>query len=227
MTFALLTADVRVSCRRTIRPADGQCATMMRPQEGRPEALLATSPEVDVVSWVSAVLPIATLILGYFGTLLTEARRDERALSKSREERQSAADMKREEARDAFELDSLRRVHTSLSDFARAASRHHIADTLAAKAVGEYGFGQVGDDLSETLRLTTVALREASQLVLDDDIRAAVLNTLRRFGAVSLYRGSLDEAELLFTSAVQALEVAQDKVAAGIRAIYSPIAKQP
>jgi hypothetical protein len=90
------------------------------------------------MTWWNAVLPVVTLILGYVGTLWTEERRDARALERARTERQESVATAKGDRRESFELETLARAHTAISDFGRAVGRLHHVDSMIAKTSGEY-----------------------------------------------------------------------------------------
>lgn len=172
------------------------------------------------MTWVNAVLPVVTLIFGYFGTLFTESKRDGRAATRAREERDAVADQKRREWRESFELETLRRAHTSLSDLTRAAMRHHLADLREAQSTGVYGRAIVDDELGQTLLAANRAVYEVLGLILDDDIRASVLSAHQAVNLASGHRGSATEAENLITLGITQVELAQQAIAERIRELY-------
>jgi hypothetical protein len=172
------------------------------------------------VSFWPTILPVITLILGYFGTLLTESKRDARAVTRTREERDAVATQKRREWRETFELETLRRAHTSLSDLARAAMRHHLADMREAQSTGTYGKALVGDELSQTLLAANRAVHEVLGLILDDDIRASVQRAHEAVNLAARHRGSPNDAENLIHLGSSQVGIAQQAIAERVREIY-------
>jgi hypothetical protein len=172
------------------------------------------------VSFWPTILPVVTLILGYFGTLLTESKRDARVVTRAREERDAVATQKRREWRETFELETLRRAHTSLSDLTRAAMRHHLADMREAQSTGEYGKALVDDELSQTLLAANRAVHEVLGLILDDDIRASVQRAHEAVNHAAGHRGSPNDAENLIHLGIFQVELAQQAIAERVREIY-------
>ena len=171
------------------------------------------------MTW-NAVLPVITLILGYFGTLLTESKRDARAATRAQAERDASAAQKRHEWRETFELETLLRAHNSLSDLARAAMRQHLADWREARVTGQYGTALVDDELSQALLTANRAVHDVLGLILDDDIRASVQRAHEAMNLPATHRGTATDAENLVCLGVAQLRLAQEAVGERIRAIY-------
>jgi hypothetical protein len=173
------------------------------------------------MNWWNAILPVVTLILGYFGTLWTEERRDARALSRAQSERAELAVLARADRRETFELETLARAHAALGDFGRAVGRVDHLDSMSAKETGEYGSAPLPDDASETLRAANRALSDAKGLILDDELREAVAVAQTKGNLTSAMRGADPIAvEAVRIEGVTALVTAGDLISARIREIY-------
>ncbi len=176
----------------------------------------------------NAILPVVTLILGYLGTLWTEERRDARALSRARSERAELAGLARADRRESFELETLARAHAALFDFARAVGHGDHLDSMIAKTTGEYGSALVSDEAAETLRVTNRALNDAKGLILDDDLREAVVVAQTKSNALSAMRGADPIAvEAVRVEGLNAMIAAGDLISARIREIYKGSVTNP
>lgn len=169
----------------------------------------------------NSVLPVITLVLGYVGTIVTEGRRDRRALAA--EDRRRLDERRHEQAsrRDTFELETLKQANDALRAFVRAVGRAHHVDTMTAKVTGAYAATQLGEPASDRLFEATVALNGVCGLILDDGIRDKVREALDLGSSLSLNLcGDVDEAEQHFRRAVAAAEAAFDAMNGRIRDLY-------
>jgi hypothetical protein len=173
------------------------------------------------MNWWNAILPVVTLILGYFGTLWTEERRDARALSRARSERAELAGIARADRRESFELETLARAHAALGDFGRAVGRVDHLDSMSAKTTGEYGSAQLPAEADEALRAANRALSDAKGLILDDELREAVAVAQTKGNLTSAMRGADPIAvEAARAEGITALVAALERISERIREIY-------
>lgn len=173
------------------------------------------------LSFSSTYLPLITAAAGYGASLFTETRRDLRAAKRADVERQAADEAKQRDRRETFELDVLLRTQKALTDLARAATRHYLADMRLVRETGTpYGTGLVDDELSQLLMTTNRVLREVEELILDDSLRAHVefaheaLNQPARPGVTA------DDAEALWVKSGSYVDGAQRAIGERIRQIY-------
>lgn len=125
-------------------------------------------------------LPLATLVLGYAGSLLTEAVRDRRAERRERLAREAEAATHRQRRDEDFQRETLLRIQDTAFDYAQTTTIHELT-YMAAAARGErenpprqVRWGREGNVPDEVGQLWQKA---ASQLILlrvrvaDDTLR--------------------------------------------------------
>lgn len=172
---------------------------------------------------LSTAGPLVGVLLGFVFAGRNEAKRDERADTRAREDRDLERQAARDAATDDFERDTLRELYARLSDLARAMSVAYYADRKAAAASpgAEYGSQPLGHDVSDALRLASRDVYQLRLLVLVPEIRAAVEAAHLAAASVSTARDA-DRATDLLESAVWAIDDTQRLIAERLRSLYVP-----
>lgn len=174
------------------------------------------------MKWWNAILPVVTLVVGYVGTLVTEAAQGDRARRIAKEERADALSATHTAERRAFELQTLTDLKSALADLGRAAGKAHYFDYMKAQETGSTTMPttllppEINTELFETNRrvqsLVGVVMDEASRNKVDE-FASAVARLGHR-------ERPIIEAERELNSAVELVDDAQRMLAARIRAIY-------
>jgi hypothetical protein len=175
------------------------------------------------MAWWNAILPVVTFVLGWGGTIFTEAKRDERQLARERSLRIEQRRTAREDRREDFELTTLKQLLGSLDRLGRAMARYDLIDVQISKVSGMYGSNRIPDpdgSISEELRLAYVEMDTFVGLTLDDRIRESA----RVAGAamIQLNKGpkTLGEAEVERNEARRLAAIAQMAITDRIRELY-------
>lgn len=135
--------------------------------------------------WVTVLLPIATLILGYVGSLITEMVRDKRAAAAEKERRRAE-----------FQRETLLEVLDGIFAMGRAVGAIHHQDLMADRRDGvPYGHGQIGSDLNQSAFGASVRLSILAQRIDDDDARRLVSEFKSATAEMIRFRGDTDGAE--------------------------------
>jgi hypothetical protein len=168
-------------------------------------------PEV----WV----PIATLLLGYVGSLITEAFRDRRQRDREEAARREERRRVRDEGAAEFQRETLLRLQEALHDVGRAVSRSVHEDKMTYRKTGKWGrvlpseeTGQAG---MEAYRLTHI-LRVR---VFDDELRDLVSEYTETSTRAELAH-SEQEADLNWDASFQAFQKANDRIGVLLRDLY-------
>ena len=170
----------------------------------------------------TAVLPVATLILGWMGSTFVEGRRYRRRAARARQERLEQRREAQTEQRRQFELATLSDTHGALSRLARAAARVHLLDLTLARTSGTYGPHQLAnDELDEEHQLAALEVSRLAGVVLDDEIRQWVTDAHDAVLGVPMGQKTVGEAESQFDRAFGKVDVAQCACARRIRELYN------
>ena len=144
----------------------------------------------------NAVLPVATLALGYVGTMLTESRRDARAERRATTERTEEERLAVERRRGSAELWVLDRAYAELADFARVCGAIHNFDMREVKSTGTYMPTNMSAAQSDAFFITNQRVRRTLEQILDDGVRSAVRDAVSALSTPSMmFHGTADEAE--------------------------------
>lgn len=176
------------------------------------------------VELAKATVPLAASILSFVLGWWLNGRTDERKEDsiRTREEigRQSERNQKREDRREAFELEVMKELHTALVAYAR--SQHLLLRSLEMQAGDDGSLSRdlrFGSQEDSNALVATQNLNRLQGLVLDDDIRASVKRLQDAFGPSGAVL-SVGEAQAVRNAGTAALAPAQQKVAARIRQLY-------
>ncbi|NPC42944.1 hypothetical protein [Nocardioides sp. zg-1230] len=174
------------------------------------------------MEWWNAVLPVVTLVIGYVGTLVTEAARGSRDRRIAKEDREDALSVAHAAERRAFELQTLTDLKAALADLGRAAGRAHHFDLMAARENGSATMPstQLPEDVNAALFDTNGRVQSLVGLVMDEAARTKVsefTSAVARLGATSRPE---TQAERELLAAVELLEEAQRLLSERIRSIY-------
>ena len=178
---------------------------------------------VLMVTWWTSVLPVVTLILGYFGTLLVDSRRTSAERRASEETRRAIRDDSRSDARRSFEIETLLALQEALSTMVRALGKAHHFDIMSARDVqgDRYINFQLPGGISDEI---FVANRDVARLegrVLDERIRKAV-EVLRAEAAIHGVRPdvTVSEGERGMLRIAELVDDAQRLISTRVRGIY-------
>jgi len=174
------------------------------------------------MKWWNAILPVVTLVLGYVGTLVTEAAQGNRARRIAKEERDDALSATHAAERRAFELQTLTDLKSALADLGRAAGKAHHFDYMAAKEAGSATMPttllppEINAELFETNR----RVQSLVGVVMDEEARGKIDQFASAVARLGTRKRSVDDAERELHSAVELVDDAQRLLAERIRAIY-------
>ncbi|WP_353713652.1 hypothetical protein [Arthrobacter sp. K5] len=176
------------------------------------------------VELAKAIAPLAASVLSFVLGWWLNGRTDERkeALIRKRDEigRQSERKQKREDRREAFELEVMKELHTALVTYVR--SQHLLLRSLEMQAGNDGGLSRdlrIGSQEDSNALLAGQNLHRLQGLVFDDDIRASVKRLQVAFGS-SAEILSVGEAQAIRNAGFAALGPAQQRVAERIRQLY-------
>ncbi|WP_353953572.1 hypothetical protein V6K52_09220 [Knoellia sp. S7-12] len=174
------------------------------------------------MNWWNAVLPVLTLVLGYVGTLTTEAAQGNRARRVAKEEREDALSIAHITERRAFELQTLRDLKAALADLGRAMGKAHHYDLMNARETGSASMPStlLPEAIDTELFEANRRVQSLVELVMDRAARDKVRNftsAAARLGTISRPVAKAQD-ELLAT--VEIVDEAQQLLAERIRAIY-------
>lgn len=181
------------------------------------------------MEWWNAVLPVITLVLGYVGTLATEAARGNRDRRIAKEERDDVLNGTHAAERRTFELQTLTDLKAALADLGRAAGRAHHFDLMTARENGSATMPstQLPEDINAALFDTNGRVQSLVGLVMVEAARSKVsefTSAVSRLGT-TIRPEAQAERELL--AAVGLLEEAQQQLSERIRSIYGGNASNP
>jgi hypothetical protein len=164
-------------------------------------------------------LPIVTLVLGYAGSLATEAVRDKR--QESREERahtRSRLEVQVDRRAD-FQRDTLLRLQDALARLARAGGAIHSHDVIASREAGRWKATLLPDDLSHDVFRATVDTNLMVVRVEDSVLRDLVLQTRNPATLISLAT-SEEESVARMDAMAAAFEKANERLGLLLRELY-------
>ncbi|MBD3781847.1 MAG: hypothetical protein IE926_02655 [Micrococcales bacterium] len=175
------------------------------------------------MEWWNAVLPVITLVLGYLGTLVTEAAQGNRARRIAREEREDALSVAHIAERRAFELQTLLDLKAALADLGRAAGKAHHFDYIKARETGSATMPvtQLPEGINIDLFEANRRVQSLAGLVMDVGAREKVDEFTSAVARLGTAQRSMAEAEHQLFTAVKLVDEAQQLLAARIRAIYT------
>jgi hypothetical protein len=127
-------------------------------------------------------LPLATLILGYFGSLLTEYARDRRQSRRERESRLFA----REEQRATFQRETILALQEVLTEVAKYIAEAYSQDREDYKQTGKWGFVHNDPETNERERLTRLKANMLIARVRDDTLRQLATEMMKASTPVAL-----------------------------------------
>ncbi|MGM7778970.1 hypothetical protein ACSVHC_23535 [Arthrobacter sp. KNU-44] len=175
------------------------------------------------IELAKAIVPLAasvlSFVLGWWLNGRTDERKEESIRAREEIGRRSERGQKREDRREAFELEVTKELHTALLTYAR--SEYLVLRSLEKQADenGAIRDARIGSQEDSDALVATQDLSRLEALVLDDDIRASVKRVKEAFGRSAFVR-SLAEAAAVRADGVAALEPAQQKVGERIRQLY-------
>lgn len=170
----------------------------------------------------STLVPIGTLVLGWFLNQRSDERRDTRARSIAQKVLEDERESARQQRREEFELRVLTDLHAAVLRYGRAVSRFHLEDLIAARRTrSQYGAHRLDvGELDEELRLSTVDVMALSQVVLNEDVRVQMA-ALREAGAgLGTMPTSIEHAEAEFQSFIGLLQRLTEIIGQEIRRLY-------
>lgn len=179
------------------------------------------------MEWWNAVLPVLTLVLGYVGTLVTEAAQGNRARRIAKEERDDALSVTHMAERRAFELQTLSDLKAALADLGRAAGKAHHFDFTRARETGSATMPttQLPEEINAELFEANRRVQSLVGLVMDRAARDKVGEFTSAIVCLGTMQRPVAEAEHGLLAAVELVDEAQQLLAERIRAIYQgPVA---
>ncbi|MGI8329823.1 hypothetical protein ACRYCC_07640 [Actinomadura scrupuli] len=177
------------------------------------------------VAIFNAVLPVITLILGFFGSLLLEGRRDKRTLERERLARRAQWDEQDRRDRLAFERQGLTEAHSVIRDLVD--ELHDVIPLLAAAHKSGQSWHEYpgGEAAKQRIMAANVRRGHVATLVLDRFTSEAI----GRVGsaALPLYMDSNAlKSEQRRNSFYQAVSDSLEAIADRLRMLYSTNAIQ-
>ena len=178
------------------------------------------------MTWVNALLPVVTLVLGWMLSVRTDERRAVREREATERALKATRETSRRDRRETFELESLRELQEAMTSLARAVTRFHLLDLRVAKETGsDYGAHVVGEadttGLSEELRLGMGKAGRLAGLVLDDELRDRVKAAIHAMSALGVPPPkSIERAQAEWAHAVTLVDIAGDRISERVREIY-------
>ena len=163
-------------------------------------------------------LPLATLVLGYVGSLITESRRDIRAARREREVREQDRAQAISDRRSTFQRQTLLGLQQALYDLIGIASESYSDDYDAFQKTGNW----VGTHHDETLRkaFKMQARIITLQVRADDEQLRKLVEEYREAVSDVIDANSEKEAEVKRTVSTDKLRAANDRLGELLRAIY-------
>jgi hypothetical protein len=174
----------------------------------------------------TALIPALSLAIGIFGTLAVEAFRDGRLQARDAATRAEANSQTRRDRRETFELANLSSTYENLDILARATTRYHLIDFLAARDNNvAYASRRIDSipgsaEADEDVRVAHRDTLASSLLLLDDDMRDAVREAISALAGLASGPKSLDQATRDYDHSVALVHVVQVRIAERIRFLY-------
>jgi hypothetical protein len=175
------------------------------------------------MNWWNAVLPVLTLVLGYVGTLVTEAVQGSRVRRIAKEERENALSVTRATERRAFELQTLMDLKVALADLARAAGKAHHFDFMKAREAGTATMPTttlLPPEIDAALFEANSRVQSLAGLAMDKAARDKVDEFTSAVARLGTMQRPMAEAQRELLAAVELVDQAQRLLAERIRAIY-------
>jgi hypothetical protein len=163
-------------------------------------------------------LPLATLILGYVGSLVTEWVRDSRAATREARAQDQARTHDRVERRNEFQRQTLLSMQEAVFDLVRSVGALHTEDLVTHQRTGKWN--ELGSD--EWNEKNMVANRMNAMLsarVLDDNLREQI-ERLRTAATRVLLARSKQESEKEMDNMVALFEHVNGRVGEILRSLY-------
>jgi hypothetical protein len=178
---------------------------------------------VDVPSevWV----PLAAVVVGYAGSLLTESFRDRHQSAREREARAAErADVRAlreqeiQDRRDQFQRETLLELQEILHHLGRTYGQEHFQDAKTAKAAGKWDPRQLAAGISDK----NFAAEQRSNILVarvgDDLVRDAV-REMRDVGSGLTFARSQAESDDCLTRSLEAFKQANDRIGVLLREV--------
>ena len=157
---------------------------------------------------MDAWVPVATLVLGYVGSLATEWIRDRRM-----------AEQKRRARREDFERDALVELQQTLFDFIRSAGEAGHLDLMNFRKTGQWGHSLLPTELDERFFKLGQRVGVLRERIFDKELRDLVDDVKKHAVAASLARSeSQSDAELVAMG--DTFEKANRRLGELLRALY-------
>jgi hypothetical protein len=171
---------------------------------------------------LNALVPLVSVAVGYFAATAGEARRDERALDREREQRAAERAAAAQDRADAFELQVLRDLFAALHDRFRLQSGHYVEYRRLTKDKPDALPLQVAHEASdgEAARLLQAEMTRLAWLILDDDLRIQVERTSDLLNGYWFAEGRAEAERAQMEGSTVAVETLR-AIAARIRAIHA------
>lgn len=118
--------------------------------------------------------PLVAVAFGFAGALVTEVLRDWRATRREDRRRAVERDRIREDARDAFQRETLLELQEMVQRHLRANGAIHHHDVIESRRSGTWGRSRIPAELNDEDFETGTRLILLSSRVLDDETRTAV-----------------------------------------------------
>lgn len=174
------------------------------------------------MQWWNAVLPILTLVLGYVGTLVTEAAQGSRTRRIAKEERDDALSVTHMAERRAFELQTLIDLKAALADLGRAAGKAHHFDVMTARDTGSANMPatRLPEEIDTELFEANRRVQSLVGLVMDRAARDKVGESTSAIARLGTMQRPVAEADRELLARIELVDEAQQLLAERIRAIY-------
>lgn len=172
---------------------------------------------------LQSVVPLASALLGFVAAATLDRKKDERQLALIEQQEVASLTRSRVERADAFELEVLRDLFTTLHARFRLQGGHYVAYRRALKEHPDAIPLQVAHEPydGEEARMLQAELVRLAWLVLDDDLRDQVERTCDRMTAY-LVAQSPDEADQLAQSSSAMATETLRAVARRMRELHRP-----
>jgi hypothetical protein len=166
---------------------------------------------VEEETWVA----IAALLVGYIGSLVTEAVRDRR--QSAREDR--ARHEGRHDERDARQRETLLRLQEELQLLARTYGEMHYSDVRASRKAGRWTRGPLGDELNQR-SMEAEATTSMLKVRIDDARTREFVDQLKNAGTLLTIARSEDDSRDAMDRAMAAFVAAMERIGELLRERY-------
>lgn len=164
-------------------------------------------------------IPIATLILGYVGSLVTESFRDKRLATRERLASEAEREEFRTRRRDDFQRETLIELQDALLEVARQAGDLYHWDLKQHRETGQWGRNPSPSDMDEIARRAHAKASALRVRVLDDELRKLVDEMTRTAVMIALAKSPIDAGGLLHEMSDKLVEV-NERLGALLRNLY-------